>query len=199
MKVKLELVLDAAGVIVSNFSPLFWQGLVTRYGLPYDKLTTFKHEVRARLWTGEITEEEFWDDFCALFPAINKNEARTALLSQITPLPGMQRIPAWSRHANIHLLSNHREEWLESVIAPLRPYLSSLTISSAARCRKPDAPIYGVVERHFNSEAPVLFVDDQAKNFKEPALRGWTTLLADEQGEWIKQVNHMLSDNNENA
>lgn len=191
VKVKPELVLDVAGVIAANFSPGFWQELVLRYGLPCDKLSQFKQEIRVSLWTGHITEDEFWGEICGRFPAIDRDEARIKLLSQITPLPAADQIPGWSEHAKIHLLSNHRLEWLEPIVAPLRPYLHSVTISSTAGCCKPDAPIYERVEQHFESKA-ILFVDDQAKNFKEPELRGWTTLLADEQGDWMNQVNRFL-------
>ncbi|MCK9859697.1 hypothetical protein [Paenibacillus sp. ATY16] len=193
MKLKPELVLDAAGVIAANFSPRFWQELVRQYGLPYDKLAQFKQEIRVSLWTGVISEDQFWYEICSRFPAIDRDEARIQLLSQITPLPAADQIPRWSEHANIHLLSNHRLEWLEPIVDPLRPYLRSITISSAAGCCKPDAPIYERVEQHFESKAPILFVDDQAKNFKEPELRGWTTLLADEQGDWVNRVNRFLA------
>jgi hypothetical protein len=192
MKVKPELVLDAAGVVAANFSPQFWKELVSCYELPYDRLAQFKQDIRVRLWTGLITEEEFWDEICSQFPVIVKDEARRALLSQITPLPAAEQIPRWSEYANIHLLSNHRAEWLESIVTPLRPFLQSVTISSEAGCCKPDAPIYELVEQHFEPKTSVLFVDDQAKNFKEAGLRGWTTLLADEQGNWIHKVDQFL-------
>ncbi|WP_435163585.1 HAD family hydrolase [Paenibacillus glycanilyticus] len=193
MKLKPELVLDAAGVIVTNFSPRFWQELVWRYGLPYDKLAQFKQEIRVSLWTGVISEDEFWDEICSRFPAMDRDEARIRLLSQITPLPAADQIPRWSEHAHIHLLSNHRSEWLEPIVEPLRPYLRSITISSTAGCCKPNAPIYELVEQHFESRASVLFVDDQEKNFKEPELRGWTNVLADEQGDWVNRVNRFLA------
>ncbi|WP_236013181.1 HAD family hydrolase [Paenibacillus glycanilyticus] len=193
MKLKPELVLDAAGVIATNFSPRFWQELVWRYGLSYDKLAQFKQEIRVSLWTGVISEDEFWDEICSRFPAIDRDEARIRLLSQITPLPAADQIPRWSEHAHIHLLSNHRLEWLEPIVEPLRPYLRSITISSTAGCCKPNAPIYEQVEQHFESRASVLFVDDQEKNFKEPELRGWTNVLADEQGDWVNRVNRFLA------
>lgn len=192
MKLKPELVLDAAGVIAANFSPQFWKELVSRYELPQDRLAQFKQDIRVRLWTGVITEDEFWDDICTRFPAIVKEEARRALLAQITPLPAASLIPEWSEHAHIHLLSNHREEWLESIVTPLRPFLRSVTISSAAGCCKPEALIYERVEQYFERKTSVLFVDDQAKNFREAEARGWTTLLADEQGDWIHAVNRFL-------
>ncbi|GMK43115.1 hypothetical protein PghCCS26_02420 [Paenibacillus glycanilyticus] len=193
MKLKPELVLDAAGVIATNFSPRFWQELVWRYGLSYDKLVQFKQEIRVSLWTGVISEDEFWDEICSRFPAMDRDEARIQLLSQITPLPAADQIPRWSEHAHIHLLSNHRSEWLEPIFEPLRPYLRSITISSTAGCCKPNAPIYEQVEQHFESRASVLFVDDQEKNFKEPELRGWTNVLADEQGDWVNRVNRFLA------
>ncbi|SFD62258.1 putative hydrolase of the HAD superfamily [Paenibacillus catalpae] len=192
MQVKPELVLDAAGVIAANFSPQFWQELATRYELSNERLAQFKHDIRVKLWTGRITEEEFWNEICGHFPAIVKDEARKALFSQMKPLPAASLLPQWSQHANLHLLSNHRAEWLESIVAPLRPFLRSVTISSEVGCCKPDVPIYAIVEGHLECRTSVLFVDDQAKNFKEAESRGWSTLLADERGDWIDKVNQFL-------
>jgi putative hydrolase of the HAD superfamily len=38
----------------------------------------------------------------------------------------------------------------------------------------------------------VVFVDDQEKNLVEARNLGWNTLLADDKGEWIKNVNRQL-------
>lgn len=192
MSIKPELVLDVAGVIAANFSPQFWQELTSRYEIPYEQLVKFKQDIRVKLWTGAVSEDEFWSELTSNFKAIDKDGARQSLLSQITLLPAASEIPRWSNYANIHLLSNHRVEWLEHIVTPLKPYLRSVTISSAAGCCKPDASIYTQVEQYFEHQAFILFVDDQTKNFYEPALRGWTTLLADEQGDWIKQVNRYI-------
>lgn len=192
MSKKPDLVLDVAGVIAANFSPQFWQELTSRYEIPYEKLVHFKQQIRVKLWTGTISEDEFWNELTSSFPTIDKDDARQSLLSQITPLPAANEIPRWSKYANIHLLSNHRVEWTQHIVTSLKPYLRSVTISSAAGCCKPDASIYTLVEQHCEQQGFILFVDDQTKNFYEPVLRGWTTLLADEQGDWVKQVNRYL-------
>ncbi len=112
MKLKPDLVLDIAGVLVTNFSPSFWQYLSTTYDVQYEELLKFKKGVREELWTGKITEQAFWTSLQRLVPNLHSEAAKEQLLSMITPLPAVEEIPGWSEIANIHLLSNHRLEWI---------------------------------------------------------------------------------------
>jgi hypothetical protein len=58
---KPQLILDIAGVILTNLSPTFWQEIALAAEMPYDSLkAVFKNEVREDLWTGRISEEDFW-------------------------------------------------------------------------------------------------------------------------------------------
>ncbi|MFD3450102.1 hypothetical protein ACFDTO_36610 [Microbacteriaceae bacterium 4G12] len=70
MNTKPQLVLDIAGVLATNFSPLFWQELSTKSEIPYEEVIVFKKAIRKELWTGKITEEEFWNRLCEEFPSI---------------------------------------------------------------------------------------------------------------------------------
>ncbi|GIN73908.1 hypothetical protein J14TS2_43830 [Bacillus sp. J14TS2] len=181
---KPNLVLDIAGVLATNFSPLFWHHLSTTYDVQYEELLKFRKGVREELWTGQITEQAFWTKLQRLVPNLQMEAAKEQLLSMITPLPAVEEIPGWSGIANIHLLSNHRLEWIEHIINPLQAYVTSVTISAEAGVCKPEMVIYEKTQTYLKNNGTVLFVDDQEKNFTGAAELGWNTLLADERGEW---------------
>lgn len=188
-----ELILDIAGVLATNFSPYFWQELSDETNTPYEMLVQFKKEIRQDLWTGNVAEEEFWNQLCKKFPAIKRGKAKDILISNITPLQSIKEVPMWSKYANIHLLSNHRIEWIQSIIKPIERHVSSITISSQVGYCKPNQEIYTLVNAKLSNENNVWFVDDQDKNFKEAKLLGWNTLLADEKGEWVNRIIPLLS------
>src|SRR5690606_24675812 len=148
--------------------------------------------VREQLWTGKITDEEFWDKLIERFPTIDKEYAVTKLLSVIKPLPALEEIPLWSKYANIHLLSNHRIEWVNHIIRPVEEYIKSITIYGEVRYSKPQDDIYLQVHPHLNRNEDVLFVDDHEKNLNEARNLGWNTLLADDKDKLIKNVSHQL-------
>jgi putative hydrolase of the HAD superfamily len=193
MAIDNELILDIAGVLATNFSPFFWQELSDESSAPYEMLVQFKKEIRQDLWTGKVPEEEFWNQLCKKFPAIKRQKAKDILISNITPLPSIKEVPTWSKYANIHLLSNHRIEWIQSIIKPIEKYVSSITISSQVGYCKPNPEIYTLVNAKLSNKVNVWFVDDQDKNFKEAKLLNWNTLLADEKGEWINRIIPLLS------
>lgn len=188
MNTKLNIVLDIAGVIATNFSPILWKDLSSRFGVAYDDLIKFRQENRDDLWTGKIEEQEFWVRLVRRFPTIDKEYATNKLLSAIKPLPALEEIPFWSKHANIHLLSNHRTEWVDHIIRPIQDYIKSVTISGDVGVCKPQIDIYLKVHSLLDNENGVLFVDDQEKNLTEARNLGWHTLLADDKGKWTKRV-----------
>jgi putative hydrolase of the HAD superfamily len=188
MATKSDLVLDIGGVIATNFSPFFWNDLSTVFEVSKDKLAKFKKEIRDELWTGMIEEKEFWVRLKKDFPTIEIEYAKSKLQSSIKPLPAIEELSVWSEYANIHLLSNHRLEWVKHIITPIQKYIKSITISGEVGCCKPQVDIYLRVKTFLNSEKNVLFVDDQEKNLREANKLGWHTLLADEKGEWTKKV-----------
>lgn len=192
MSKKTELVLDIAGVIATNFSPIFWEDLSLKFEVSYDDLIKFKKEVREQLWTGKIKDEEFWGELTERFPTIDREYAVTKLLSVIQPLPALEEIPLGSMYANIHLLSNHRIEWVKHIIRPVEEYIKSITISGEVGVCKPQVDIYLKVNSYFNGKENVLFVDDQEKNLIEALNLGWNTVQADDKGEWIKNISHQL-------
>ncbi|WP_461671151.1 HAD family hydrolase, partial [Mycobacterium tuberculosis] len=91
----------------------------------------------------------------------------------------------------IHLLSNHRHEWLEELLEPIRPYLKSITISSQVGCCKPDIEIFEIVKSRIN-KTKTLYVDDQEKNLDSAKKLGWTTVHADEDGKWTELISKQI-------
>jgi putative hydrolase of the HAD superfamily len=192
MAIKNELILDVAGVLATNFSPLFWEELSEESETPYELLVQFQNEYRVKLWTGKVTEEVFWTQLCEHFPTIKREKAKAMLISNIKPLPAIKEVATWSKFAHIHLLSNHRIEWIQHILKPIQNYVSSITISSQVGCCKPNPEIYTLVKTQLTNERNILFVDDQEKNFKVAKVLGWNTLLADENGGWIDRVMPLL-------
>lgn len=193
---RLQLVLDAGGVIVTNL-PELWKELADIAEIPYSMLREkYKLELRDTLWTGQIGEEGFWDWMIDYIPRLTVEEGRALMSKHLRALTAYDRIPAWSEFADIHLLSNHRHEWLLPVLEPIRSYLSSVTISSQSSCCKPATQIYELVQSKLQVHEPVLFVDDSERNLVPARELGWGTLLADEEGIWMRQVDEMRGKSN---
>ncbi|OAB36684.1 hypothetical protein PMSD_10160 [Paenibacillus macquariensis subsp. defensor] len=194
--IKYQLVLDVAGVIVTNLSPTYWVEMSVSAGVSYEFLhNQFKHEIRELLWTGKISEEEFWEWIIRQCPSLEIHEAQSMLYKHLRTLLAFDYIPSWSEVADIHLLSNHRQEWLEPLLDPIRPYLKSITISSSVGLCKPRPEIYTIVNATLNPMLQVMYIDDQDKNMKPAKELSWNTLTADREGKWQEQVKQLLYSN----
>ena len=191
---KPQLVLDAAGVIVTNLSETFWEEISQNSNVAFsDFRSSFKKEIREALWTGSICEEEFWKWLALQCSGVEYDYARGILIKHLKLLPSTNWLPRWSKVADIHLLSNHRHEWLLEPLEPLSLYLKTITISSQVGCCKPDPAIYEIVRLKIKKNR-TIYVDDQERNL-EPARRiGWTTVLADEEGKWTETVTNLLQE-----
>lgn len=193
MIIKKQLVLDVAGVLLSNLSPSFWQEIATIADVPYEHLKAlFKDEIRKNLWTGRISEVEFWSWLIRYCPELNPEIARKLINKHLVPLPAYNRLAAWSQLADIHLLSNHREEWLAPHLKPITPYLKSVTISSQTGYCKPGIEIYKLVEAKLSHSQHTIFVDDQAKNLVSAEELGWNTIIADSDSLWMDSLEKLL-------
>jgi HAD superfamily hydrolase (TIGR01549 family) len=192
--IKHQLILDVAGVIITNLSPIFWHEIAELAFIPSETLRSqFKQEMRELLWTGKISEYEFWHWLNKKCPPIEIHTAQSILFKQLRYLPAIKCLPTWSQVADIHLLSNHRTEWLEPLLEPIKKYVKSITISSSVGFSKPDPIIYEIVQSKIQVNRQVLFVDDQEKNLKPAQDLFWSTLKADKKGMWIEQVNEILN------
>lgn len=188
-----QLVLDIGGVLATNLSPLFWRLLAAEANISEEVLySEYKRQISEHLWTGSISEEQFWEWIKKYTPLLNTETARTFIDRSLQPLPALAKIAEWHAVADIHLLSNHLPAWVDPIVKSIRPYLKSVTISSEAAIKKPHPEIYARAAASIPSGSDVLFVDDHEKNLKQAASLGWRTLLADEDGQWISFVLPLL-------
>lgn len=196
MTVKPQLVLDLAGVLVSNFSSAFLGKISLDSNVSFQDMKVQFDEIRKELWTGEMKEEQFWTWLSERIK-IDKEEARGQLINSLEPFPAINYLEHWSRSADIHILSNHCHEWLEPILCKIKPYTISVTISNQVGLRKPDILIYKHVEQFFkldeDAKPTVLYVDDQEKNLKPAVELGWSVLLADKENKWLNKVEPILS------
>lgn len=188
-----QLILDAAGVLVTNLSPDYWNAIHSLTGIPYVQLKAqFKDELRHNFWSGKVEVVYFWRWLQDKAPHIDAAAAGHLLKQFLKPLPAMSQIAGWSRYADIHILSNHRSEWLAPLLEPVRSYVKSVTISSEVGLCKPDPEIFELVHTSLNKLEPIFYVDDQEKN-RRPAMQlGWHTVIADPEGSWIERINRLI-------
>jgi predicted transcriptional regulator len=59
MQTKPQLVLDIAGVLVTNLSTAFWQELAVSAGTTFQTLREHLNTIRQDLWTGNMKEDIF--------------------------------------------------------------------------------------------------------------------------------------------
>ncbi|MEK3882226.1 hypothetical protein [Paenibacillus sp. PL2-23] len=195
---KPQLILDIGGVLATNISPLFWELVAEDAGVASDVIyRLYKAEVSERLWTGEVTEEQFWS-WLGRAAGLERQQGQAYLSASLAPLPALQHLKRWSEIANIHLLSNHLISWVEPLLKEVRPYITSATISSLVGCRKPDRGIFDCAAGKLRGRAPTLFIDDQSSNLDAAAeTAGWSTLLADPEGHWITAADRWLREASE--
>ncbi|MGE7823278.1 HAD family hydrolase [Paenibacillus sp. NPDC093718] len=193
MTAKPQLVLDLAGVLVSNFSSTFWLQLSKGTEISFQDIREQFDEIRKDLWTGKIKEDDFWEWMSLRVKQIDKEQARALLIQSLEPLPGLNYLAEWSEIADIHILSNHCKEWLEPILERVEPHTKSITISNQVGLSKPDIRIYQHVSKQFEDLGQtVVYIDDQEKNLKPVNELGWKTLLADKEHEWIVKVEQMI-------
>lgn len=192
---KPQLILDIGGVLLSNLSPQFWQELTAVTTISYSELTArYKTHMSKPLWSGHITEHQFWDWLCEQCSTIDRHNAHALLQANLKPLPALNFLQEWSRIADIHLLSNHRMEWISPHLADVRHFITSMTISSTVGATKPNPDIYKIAAAHLNPKQRILFIDDLESNLMEGSRLGWHTLIADGEGKWLEQVIPQLSE-----
>lgn len=186
---KTQLVVDAGGVVISNFPASFWLDMAAQAGVTAEVLQAFFHqELKLPLWTGQISEEAFWQMIKQRFPAVDIAEARISFKSGLRLLPVAEQLPALGKKFDLHLLSNHRPEWLLDVLEPVAACFRTITISSQVGVCKPNLGIYEAVQAKLPSGARIVYVDDQERNLIPARGLGWETVLADENGTWVEEL-----------
>lgn len=190
--IKPQLVLDIAGVIVTNLSPSYWEEIARSAEISYNTVKElFNQEARDALWTGRMSEQQFWEWLTLHCPTIETQYARQVVNKHLKVLPAIKHLEHWSQIADIHLLSNHRHEWLVDLLRPVEQYIQTTTISSEVGFCKPDISIYNLVNSRIKS-GPVIYVDDQEKNLNTAQHLGWITVIADQEGKWTDGITNIL-------
>lgn len=194
MEKKPQLLLDMGGVLVENLTE-FWDEVVSIAKSPYTEVRAkYKAEMSDKLWSGSISEEGFWIWLTNNYPSIDKAHIRNSLIQALKPLPAFNLLKEWSKYADIHILSNHRAEWIKPILAPVDKHITSIIISSEVGYFKPNPAIYEQAITKMTSTSYVLFVDDKEKNLEIARQIGWQTLLADSRGLWSNKVIPFLKD-----
>ncbi|MEK4273646.1 hypothetical protein [Paenibacillus sp. FSL R7-0026] len=130
MKGRPQIVLDIAGVLLSNMSLTCWKDMIQETNLSAESLKVHFAGIKRKLWTGMMREEEFWQSLKELYPELSISRAKDILYNSIIPLPAAQYLERWSEFADIHLLSNHCKEWIEPNLSRLSSFTKSVTISN---------------------------------------------------------------------
>lgn len=152
----------------------------------------YKEEQSKKLWTGGITEAAFWDWLCQAAKGLSEEQGKAYLKESLQPLPALRLLENWSLAADIHILSNHLSAWVEPILQDMRPFLRTVTISSAVGFRKPQRELFEHVGAQIPASSRILFIDDQPSNLEQAAACGWSTLLADPEGLWSGKVDEWL-------
>ncbi|RCW69632.1 HAD family hydrolase [Saliterribacillus persicus] len=191
MNKEIALVLDVGGVLAKNLDQ-FWIDVSTKSSINYTEIRSqYKVEINDSLWTGACTIDRFFS-WLSSITSLSIIDLEETLKSCLTELPAIRYLPEWSKFASVHILSNHRKEWLENMLHPYQSYISSQTISSEVGALKPDEIIFQKAQMNFPNANIILFVDDKNTNLATAKSLGWKTIEADEKQNWIYLVNNAL-------
>lgn len=98
---KPQLVLDIAGVIVTNLSPSYWEEIAHISDISYNTIKQlFKLEARDALWTGRMSEQQFWEWLSLNCPTIESQYARQLIDKHLKVLPAIEHLEHWSQIAD---------------------------------------------------------------------------------------------------
>ncbi|MBH5316547.1 HAD-IA family hydrolase [Paenibacillus sp. GSMTC-2017] len=188
-----QIVFDIGGVLATNLSPIFWDRVSEHAKLSKDTLyQNYKENISKKLWRGHLSEAEFWGWLLLQSSEITLEKGQAFLAEALTPLPAIDKIPNWSKSADIHILSNHVSSWVDPILEPIRPYLSNIIISNKVGLSKPHKDVFDYVARLLPKQSVVIFVDDGIKNVQQAELLGWHGILADHDGAWIKEIDKFI-------
>ena len=191
------LVLDAGGLLVSNQLLALFAELARAAGVSVHRVHALHHQLRHRLWCGQINEPTFWSTmFESLGLAHDPDRWRARMGHLLGPGIPARTLERWSGHIPVWLLSNHRSEWLLPALERhgLTRHLERVVVSDIVGVAKPDPAIYELVEaRAGHAPQRLLFVDDRPRNLRPARHRGWHTIRADRHGRWTGTVDRLLT------
>lgn len=85
MKGRPQIVLDIAGVLLSNMSLTCWKDMSEETNLSAESLKVHFAGIKRKLWTGMMREEEFWQSLKEMYPELSISRAKDILYNSIVP------------------------------------------------------------------------------------------------------------------
>lgn len=192
LPVRAGILLDLGGVLFEDsLSRDAYRRLARRLGINPAVTLGFRDRVREPLWTGEMSEDQFWAEFSELAgeDAELVSEWQERVRSP-QPLGTVARVGELAAAADLCVLSNHRHEWIGPALkrSGVAGACEQLLISSEIGVCKPESSAFRLARDCFVDGWPVMFVDDQQSNLDAARARGFQTLLADPAGRWVDQA-----------
>jgi putative hydrolase of the HAD superfamily len=174
---------DLGGVFLNRGIWKFWNYLESEFAIPFEQSKNSFLKYYKPYFSGEISEEEFWNKF--LDDVELKEdwlELRSKLLDFFEPTEGMIELYKGLREKGkkLILLSDQTKEWWAFLNTKfqIESYFDSTIVSALVGINKPDPHIYQLaVEASDSKPDECLFVDDLEHNLKPASDMGIKTIL----------------------
>lgn len=194
-RTKIEiLVLDAHGVVLNNPLRQFLTEFAEMTGQDATTVQVrWDEEVRARAWTGELSDAEIWRALSGNRHSI-RNDWNELLESHYEAGPAKPYLESWHRRAKLWILSNHRSHWLVPRLHRFRiaNYFERVLISDELGAAKPDPKVFDPILRQVDTPGSVVFVDDQSRNVEAARELGIVGIDLNRTTNWAEQVEAAL-------
>jgi len=179
------LVLDVGGVLYRSVMPGIVAEIALAAGTDEERLRRHVDtELFHGFWSGRMSIGAFW----ARLGAFAGGPARPTegVPGRMCPLPALARLPDWSRHVRLGVLSNHRGEWARPALARagVLELLDPVLISSETGLVKPGDAAFAQLVHLGVPPSRILYVDDRAAALRGAERAGVRTLWADPAGRW---------------
>lgn len=151
----------------------------------------FTGSFREDYWRGLYDESAFWERIGVPTPDAVQ---RRRVLGLHALLPA-SRVAGWRRRAQVWIVSNHRHEWLDPVLAEtgLAAAVDRVVVSSRTGLAKPDPAAWEVLLEGGIAAHDVLVVDDQQPNVAAACALGMSAIRAEPGSAWPDQVDEWLA------
>jgi FMN phosphatase YigB (HAD superfamily) len=188
-------VLDIGNVLLRDPISQLLKSLSEEGSRTWEELRQFYlYQVRDRMWSGDMSEDEFWGKLCSYAHTKVENELwHQRLLEIMIALPAIEKMHDWSSKSEIWLLSNHFAEWPLGRLREcgVMPTISKVLISSETHFLKPNPKAFDPVTTQL-SASTILYVDDKIVNVEVATKLGINGLFADLDGDWIAMVDKWM-------
>lgn len=186
-------VLDVGGILATNLSPQLWLALGELSNTTSEQLySSYKSEISRRLWSGEISELHFWQWLEQFHIKLSLPERSKLITDALQPMIALDNIKQWSQLAEIHIMSNHLQSWIQPILSPYQHYFKAIHVSDQYGLVKPNLEWFKLLDKQFEDADNIWFVDDSSHNIDAAKSIGWQTILGDEEQHWITILTEQL-------